>query len=131
MKEEFDALQDRGQNEFKGLETFELDEEIMSISMHSDEFTALCPVTRQPDLYKVTITFMPSDKGIESKSLKLYLGTYRNEGAFCEGLAALICRDIAKASECYHVQVSLEQKSRGGISIEAIATMSQIGEGET
>jgi len=124
--EEFDALKDRGQNEFTGLESFPLDEEIMSITMNSDEFTAVCPITGQPDLYKVTITFMPMEKGIESKSLKLYLGTFRNEGAFCEALAARICRDFAAASECYHVQVMLEQKSRGGISIEAVATMSQV-----
>ena len=69
----------------------------------------MCPITGQADLYKATITYEPDALCIESKSLKLYLAHFRNEGAFCEALAL--------TGE--HVHVKLEQKARGGITITA------------
>jgi 7-cyano-7-deazaguanine reductase len=89
--------------------------------MTSDELTAVCPVTGQPDLYVVTIEFWPDKLCLESKSLKLYLSTFRNEGAFCEALAVRILDDVAGALELPpdKVQVTLEQKARGGITITA------------
>ena len=55
--------------------------------MTSDELAAVCPITGQPDLYTAAIEYRPEALCLESKSLKLYLATYRNEGVFCEALA--------------------------------------------
>lgn len=89
--------------------------------MTSDELTAVCPVTGQPDLYVATIEFWPQALCIESKSLKLYLSGFRNEGHFCEALAVKIRDDVAEALELPpdKVRVTLEQKARGGITITA------------
>jgi 7-cyano-7-deazaguanine reductase len=91
--------------------------------MTSDELTAVCPVTGQPDLYVATIEYSPETLCLESKSLKLYLTAFRNEGAFCEALAVQIRDDVAEALELPRekVRVSLEQKARGGITITATA----------
>ena len=89
--------------------------------MHSDELAAVCPVTGQPDLYAATIDYRPQGLCLESKSLKLYLGGFRNEGHFCEALAVRIRDDVAAALElpAEDVTVTLEQKARGGITITA------------
>jgi 7-cyano-7-deazaguanine reductase len=89
--------------------------------MTSDELTAVCPITGQPDLYVAAIEYWPQDLCIESKSLKLYLTGYRNEGAFCEALAVRIRDDVARAAALPpdKVRVSLSQKARGGITIIA------------
>ena len=89
--------------------------------MKSDELTAVCPITGQADLYKATIAYEPDALCLESKSLKIYLSTYRNEGAFCEALAVRIRDDVAEALELGHdkVHVTLRQKARGGITITA------------
>jgi 7-cyano-7-deazaguanine reductase len=91
--------------------------------MVSDELSAVCPVTGQPDLYVASIEYSPGTVCLESKSLKLYLATFRNEGAFCEALAVRIRDDVAAALELDrdHVTVTLEQKARGGITITATA----------
>ncbi len=87
----------------------------------SDELTALCPITGQPDLYRLTIGYRPERRCLESKSLKLYLSRFRNEGAFCEALAVRIRDEVASALELEpdRVSVMLEQKARGGITISA------------
>jgi 7-cyano-7-deazaguanine reductase len=89
--------------------------------MTSDELTAVCPVTGQPDLYVATIEYWPQALCLESKSLKLYLVRFRDEGAFCEALAVRIRDDVAEALELptAKVRVTLRQKARGGISIVA------------
>jgi len=89
--------------------------------MTSDELTAVCPVTGQPDLYLASIEYEPGPLCLESKSLKIYLSRYRNEGAFCEALAVRIRDDVADALELARdkVHVTLEQKARGGITITA------------
>jgi 7-cyano-7-deazaguanine reductase len=91
--------------------------------MTSDELTAVCPITGQPDMYVATIEYSPREFCIESKSLKLYLARYRNEGAFCEALAVRIRDDVAEALklDSDEVSVTLEQKARGGITIVATA----------
>jgi 7-cyano-7-deazaguanine reductase len=77
----------------------------------------------QPDLYVVTIEYAARRLCLESKSLKLYLARYRNEGAFCEALAVRIRDDLAEALELEPggVTVTLRQKARGGITITATA----------
>ena len=76
-----------------------------------------------PDWYTVEIEYEPDSWCLESKSLKLYLGRYRNDGAFCEALAVQIRDDVADALDvgAERVQVTLAQKARGGISITATA----------
>ncbi len=120
--EEFVALGRAGSEHFAGLETFP-NPGVSEVELRSDELTAVCPVTGQPDLYLATIHFRPDRLCLESKSLKLYLAGFRNEGAFCETLAVRIRDDVAEALELpgEHVQVMLEQKARGGITITATA----------
>ncbi len=91
--------------------------------MTSDELTAICPVTGQPDLYVATIEFWPQAVCLESKSLKLYLNRYRNEGHFCEALAVNLRDDVAAVLglPSDKVRVTLKQKARGGITITAIS----------
>jgi 7-cyano-7-deazaguanine reductase len=117
---EFVALGHPGSERYAGLETF-ANPGVSHVEMRSDELTAVCPVTGQPDLYVATFEFWPQDLCIESKSLKLYLGGFRNEGHFCEALAVKIRDDVAEALELPpdKVRVRLEQKARGGITITA------------
>jgi 7-cyano-7-deazaguanine reductase len=119
---EFVALGHAGSEHYAGLETFP-NPGVSHVEMTSDELTAVCPITGQPDLYLATIEYSPDDVCIESKSLKLYLAQFRNEGAFCEALAVRIRDDVAAALglEPSHVAVTLEQKARGGITIVATA----------
>ena len=120
--DEFVALGHSGSERYAGLETFE-NPGVTRVEMTSDELTAVCPITGQPDLYVVTIQYDPQRLCLESKSLKLYLAHYRNEGAFCEALAVRIRDDIAEALELEpsDVTVTLRQKARGGITITATA----------
>ncbi len=117
---EFVALGRPGNDHYAGLETF-ANPGVEQVELTSDELTSVCPVTGQPDLYRVTIACRPDALCLESKSLKLYLRTFRNEGVFCEELAVRIRDDIAAALEVApeRVTVTLEQKARGGITITA------------
>jgi 7-cyano-7-deazaguanine reductase len=118
----FVALGHAGSEHYAGLETFE-NPGVTRVEMTSDELIAVCPITGQPDMYVVTIEFHAQRLCLESKSLKLYLARYRNEGAFCEALAVRIRDDIAEALELEpgEVTVTLRQKARGGITIAATA----------
>jgi len=117
---EFVALGQPGSKQYAGLETFP-NPGVSHVEMQSDELTAVCPVTGQPDLYLATIEYWPGELCIESKSLKLYLSGYRNEGHFCEALAVKIRDDAAEALKlpADKVRVTLKQKARGGITITA------------
>ena len=119
---EFVALGHAGSEHYAGLETFP-NPGVSYVEMTSDELVAVCPVTGQPDLYVASIEYSPSDRCLESKSLKLYLNGFRNEGAFCEALAVKIRDDVAEALglAAEEVTVTLAQKARGGISITATA----------
>jgi 7-cyano-7-deazaguanine reductase len=119
---EFVALGHAGSAHYAGLETF-ANPGVSHVDMTSDELTAVCPVTGQPDLYAATIEYWPQQLCLESKSLKLYLGRYRDEGHFCEALAVKIRNDVAEALDIpsEKVRVTLEQKARGGITVTATA----------
>ncbi len=121
-RDEFVALGHAGSHRYAGLETFE-NPGVARVEMTSDELVAVCPITGQPDMYVVTIDYRPERLCLESKSLKLYLARYRNEGAFCEALAVRIRDDVAQALELEpsDVTVTLTQKARGGITIAATA----------
>ena len=117
---EFVALGHAGSDHYAGLETFE-NPGVARVEMTSDELVAVCPITNQPDMYVATIEYEPDRLCLESKSLKLYLASFRNEGAFCEALAVRIRDDVASALAlgAERVTVTLEQKARGGITIVA------------
>jgi 7-cyano-7-deazaguanine reductase len=119
---QFVALGHAGSEHYAGLETFP-NPGVSYVELASDELTAVCPITGQPDLYVASIEYSPQDFCLESKSLKLYLARFRNEGAFCEALAVKIRDDIAEALQIGvdRVTVTLEQKARGGITITATA----------
>jgi 7-cyano-7-deazaguanine reductase len=117
---EFVALGHAGSEAYAGLETFP-NPGVAEVQMESDELTAVCPITAQPDFYVATITYRPDALCLESKSLKLYLARYRDQGAFCEALAVQIRDDVAEALQlaASAVDVTLRQKARGGITITA------------
>jgi 7-cyano-7-deazaguanine reductase len=119
---EFVALGHPGSEHFAGLETF-ANPGVSQVDLTSDELVAVCPITGQPDLYVVSIEYAPKDLCLESKSLKLYLNSFRNEGVFCEALAVKIRDDLAQALvlDAGDVCVTLTQKARGGITITATA----------
>lgn len=122
MESGFVALGHAGSEHYAGLETFP-NPGVDVVTMESDELAAICPVTGQPDLYVARLAYRPLGLCIESKSLKLYLMGFRNEGHFCEALAVKIRADVAEAIETpvERVCVVLEQKARGGITITATA----------
>jgi 7-cyano-7-deazaguanine reductase len=117
---EFVALGHPGNDHYAGLESF-ANPGVGDVELVSDELTAVCPITNQPDLYRVSIGYRPVSLCLESKSVKLYLNSFRNEGVFCEALAVRIRDDVAAALElpADAVRVELEQKARGGITITA------------
>jgi len=108
--------------EFQGLDTFPAPRGIQGVTLTSDEVTAVCPVTGQPDLYVVQIQYVPRERCVESKSLKLYFRQFRDEGIFAEAFAARIANDVAQAVAPASCEVTVRQKARGGITIEATAT---------
>lgn len=122
MTQEFEALGKPARQPSKHLETFPAPPYLDKVTLVSDEVTSLCPVTGQPDWETVTIEFLPDQACIESKSLKLYLWSFRNEGAFCEALAGTIASDIFAAAQPHWCTVTVHQKARGGITITATAT---------
>ena len=117
---EFVALGHAGSDHYAGLETF-ANPGVSRVELDSDELTAVCPITGQPDMYRAKIDYEPDALCLESKSVKLYLSHFRNEGCFGEALAVQIRDDVAAALELPHdrVRVTLVQKARGGITITA------------
>ena len=92
------------------------------VRMEAVEFTSVCPKTGQPDFGSVVIEYVPARRCIESKALKYYLWSYRDEGAFCESLAARIADDVVYSIRPRFVAVEVRQNARGGIAIVATAT---------
>lgn len=95
------------------------------IQYHSDQLTAVCPVTGQPDFYEATVDLSADGIGIETKTLKLYLETYRDQPLFCEDLAVKICEDLVAACAPFKCVVALQQRRRGGIQITATHEISK------
>ncbi len=85
------------------------------------EVTSLCPITGQPDFYRVEIRYVPAERCIESKSLKIYLFSLRNTGIFAEELANRILEDLVGACSPRWMRVSCRMNPRGGISLEVMA----------
>jgi 7-cyano-7-deazaguanine reductase len=105
------------------LDTFAAPPGCTRVRFTSDELTSLCPLTGQPDFNDVEIDYEPNEKCIESKSLKLYLWSFRDKGAFCEQLAADIAAEVHRCAEPHRVRVTVRQHTRGGIVTEATAEL--------
>lgn len=93
------------------------------VRFSSAELSSVCPVTGQPDISTVVIEYEPHERCIESKSLKLYLWSFRDRPAFAEALAAEIAAEVKRAAEPRSVRVVLTQHVRGGIVTEATAEL--------
>jgi 7-cyano-7-deazaguanine reductase len=87
------------------------------VSLETNEFTCLCPMTGQPDFATIKVTYIPDKKVVESKSFKLYLWSYRNEGVFHEHLVNTIMDDLVKAIHPHYIKVIGIFNIRGGIGI--------------
>lgn len=94
---------------------------VTEITLHATEFTSICPRTGQPDFGSVVIRYRPRRWCLESKALKYYLWSFRDQGAFCESLAARIADDVVYAVQPQWVRVEVHQNIRGGIAIVAAA----------
>lgn len=96
-----------------------------SIQYHSDQLISVCPITGQPDFYEVTISLEADGTAIETKTLKLYLETFRDQGIFCEDLTVKLCEDLFAAAHPLKCTVVLQQRRRGGIQITASHTLTK------
>jgi 7-cyano-7-deazaguanine reductase len=120
MEADFVALGHAGSDAYAGLETFP-NPGVTRVELVSDELTAVCPITNQPDFYTATIAYEPRELCLESKSVKIYLARFHDQGVFCEALAVQIRDEVAEALavDAPAVHVDLRQKARGGITITA------------
>lgn len=87
------------------------------VSLDAYEFTSKCPKTGQPDFAKVMISYIPNVKMVESKSLKLYLFSFRNRGDFHEDCMNIIMKDLIKLMDPKYIEVKGIFSPRGGIAI--------------
>lgn len=102
------------------LETFENKHQDTDyyVKFNCPEFTSLCPITGQPDFATITISYVPSVKMVESKSLKLYLFSFRDHGAFHEDVVNIIMKDLIKLMDPKYIEVTGKFLPRGGLSID-------------
>jgi 7-cyano-7-deazaguanine reductase len=87
------------------------------IRFETADFTSLCPVTGQMDFAQITIEYVPAKLCVESKSLKFYLASYRNERAFNEAVTNQILDDFVRACSPHEAAVTAEFSARGGIAL--------------
>ena len=87
------------------------------IRFETDDFTSVCPVTGQPDFAQIDIDYVPDRLCVESKSLKFYLASYRNEHAFNEAVTNRILDDFVKASAPREAIITAKFSARGGIAL--------------
>lgn len=87
------------------------------VTLATDEFTCLCPKTGQPDFAKIKVEYIPDQKVVESKSFKLYLWSFRNEGVFHEHLSNQVLDDLVKLLDPHWIRVTGVFNIRGGIGI--------------
>ncbi|MFA5688794.1 MAG: preQ(1) synthase [Kiritimatiellales bacterium] len=85
------------------------------ITFETDEFTSLCPITGQPDFARITIDYIPAELCVESKSLKLYLFSFRNAGSFYEDVTNRIFTDLMHVCKPRRMVVRGDFTARGGI----------------
>lgn len=97
------------------------------VTFDCPEFTSLCPITGQPDFAKIKINYIPNIKMVESKSLKLYLFSFRNQGDFHEDCVNIIMKDLVKLMEPKYLEVKGIFTPRGGIAIYPFANYGEKG----
>ena len=97
------------------------------VTFNCPEFTSLCPITGQPDFAKIIINYVPDEKMVESKSLKLYLFSFRNRGDFHEDCINIIMKDLKKLMNPKYIEVKGIFTPRGGISIYPFANYGREG----
>ena len=107
----------------KILDTFEnpQDKKDYLINMRIPEFTCLCPLTSQPDFAEFSIDYVPHELCVELKSLKLYMGSFRNEGAFHEDVTNKILDDFKLACSPKKITIHGDFNPRGGIKTDILA----------
>ncbi|VBB05728.1 nadph-dependent 7-cyano-7-deazaguanine reductase quef [Lucifera butyrica] len=88
------------------------------VKFNCPEFTSLCPITGQPDFATIYISYIPEIRMVESKSLKLYLLSFRNHGDFHEDVVNIIMKDLIKVMQPRYIEVWGKFLPRGGISID-------------
>ena len=111
------------------LETFENKHQTNDywVQFNCPEFTTLCPITGQPDFGELIIKYIPDVRMVESKSLKLYLFSFRNHGDFHEDCVNIIMKDLVKLMDPRYIEVTGIFKPRGGISIFPFANYGRPG----
>ena len=92
------------------------------IRFRSTDFTSLCPITGQADFAEIKIDYQPGDRCLETKSLKFYLASYRNERAFNEAVTNHILDDLVRACQPQRMIIEAAFAARGGISLTISAT---------
>ncbi|HET9132696.1 MAG TPA: preQ(1) synthase [Gemmatimonadales bacterium] len=107
------------------LETFPYQGPDQEIVTETDEFSAVCPFSGLPDIATVTITYVPSDKCVELKSLKYYMLSYRNVGIYQEHATARIAEDLQGVLKAKRLTVQTEYNVRGGFLTTCSVTLPQ------
>lgn len=97
------------------------------VKFNCPEFTSLCPMTGQPDYATIYISYVPGERMVESKSLKLYLFSFRNHGDFHEDCVNIIMKDLVKLMDPKYIEVTGIFTPRGGISIWPYANYGKPG----
>ncbi|KAA6301569.1 MAG: NADPH-dependent 7-cyano-7-deazaguanine reductase [Candidatus Ordinivivax streblomastigis] len=97
------------------------------VRFNCPEFTSLCPITGQPDFATILINYIPNIRMVESKSLKLYLFSFRNHGAFHEDCVNIIMKDLIALMQPRYIEVTGLFTPRGGISIHPYCNYGQTG----
>jgi len=121
MSKQFNYLGKKTSKPSKKLDTFDCPQYVTKVTFESNELTTFCPVTGQPDFNSIIIEYQPNKKCIESKSLKLYLWSFRNESMFAEKLAHQIADDIYEAIKPIESKVTIKQNIRGGLQLTITA----------
>jgi 7-cyano-7-deazaguanine reductase len=103
----------------RAIEAFPIDDPSQLITLDCGEFTCRCPITGQPDWATISIEYRPNKLAVETKSLKLYLETFREEPIFHEHLATQMRDDLIAALDPVAVTVTVKFNSRGGIAVNA------------
>jgi 7-cyano-7-deazaguanine reductase len=102
---------------------------LYTVRFTAPEFTSLCPVTGQPDFAHLVIDYAPKDWLVESKSLKLYLHSFRNHGAFHEDCTVAIAKKFAAAAQPIWLRIGGYWYPRGGIPIDVFYQTGPLPEG--
>ncbi len=107
------------------VECFPAPEGCTSVRFSTEELLSMCPVTSQPDISTVVIEYIPDQRCVESKSLKLFLWSFRDRAVFAEALAVEIADEIFATAQPHRVTVTLTQRPRGGIELQTVSERSR------